>query len=110
MIVLEALESTCCHHILKERRRLVLCDLACMAQHEAKVSSLPGHGFPVTDQSCCYASHCSLLRPGGTPHMQVNAQREKETSPRRSGDPRLKVDCLHARGRGSSAQSPRSLG
>jgi hypothetical protein len=41
MIVLEALEQACCHHILKKRRRIVLPDLACMLQHQAEMATTP---------------------------------------------------------------------
>src|SRR6266852_3045798 len=108
MIVLEALEQACCHHILEISRRLVLCDLARMLQHQAKMAATPGNRFTIADQSCGYASHRLLSRSRSAGHVQIDTQREKKTSPRRSGDPRLKLDCLHATARGSSAQPSRS--
>ena len=94
MIVLETLEQACCHHILKERWRLVLGDLARMLQHQAEMATTPGNRFALADQSCCYTSHGSLSGPCSALHVQVNIQREKETSPRRGGDQRFKLNRL----------------
>src|SRR6202011_1400196 len=84
MIVLEALERACCHYVLKERRRLVLRDPARMLQHQAEMAAAPGNRFTLADQSCGYASHRLLSCARSAGHVQIDTQREKETSTHRS--------------------------
>ncbi len=95
MVMFKALEHAFCHYILKICWWLVSRDPASMSQHEAKVATLPGNRLTVTDQTCRHSRHRSFSRPRGALHMQVNTEREQKTSPRRSRNPRLKLDRLH---------------
>jgi hypothetical protein len=66
-----------------------------VAQHEAEVSPAPGYGLTLSDQSCRHAGDSSFSGRGGAVHVQVDAQRKKEASLCRGGDPRLKLNSLH---------------
>jgi hypothetical protein len=95
MVVFEAPEHACCHHILKECRWFISRDPACMAQHQAKVPASPGYRRALADQSGYDSGYCVFSGRRSAVHMQIDAQREKEASRGRSGDPRFELNCLH---------------
>jgi hypothetical protein len=95
VVVFEAPEHARRHDILKECGWFISRDLACMAQHQTKVPASPGYRSALADQSGYDSGDCAFSCRRSAVLMQIDAQREKEASRGRSGDPRFEPNCLH---------------